>query len=1457
TIDTVTPDPTIQLTDSSIDDMHEATSLRPEFKGIAEAFSTIMIQWDGKVIGSANANSNGEWSWTPPSILTPGSYVISIVAKDKAGNESSQVDFPVVIPVIDVTPPTIKLSDDSDSGALGDFITNDKTPTLIGSTLPNTIVSIYIDGKKVGEATSDTAGRYAFQMQEQPDGTYVVEVGILNPRVNEEIRSAAVSLVIDTQVADLEWHISGIHEDKYINTVTPEISGISEPNSKITVFVNGVEKAAAYTTAGGHWGVILPTLGNDGNYVLTFKVEDIAGNVKEFGPQEITLDTVIEPLTVTLREVDDSGKLGDWITNKSHVNIDGTAEAGSTLTIKTQGGVVVTTFEVGNDGHWSAELDLSNGNNIFVVESVDKAGNSQQKELLVEYDTQIEISAISLSRDSNSGDKYDLITNDKSPELVAMTEPGATVQVYINDVLQATVEANSAGNVSYTMPANSADGNYHVQFVATDIAGNRTESAVATVTIDSEIAVFTIDEGSLPTISNSRALSVAGQGEAGAQVSIFVDNKLVNVVMVEADGSWRAPILLQDDGTFKIHFSITDIAGNTQASKNFSVDVDSSTEFPTITLEDSSNSGLVDDLITNHNTPSFVGTAEAGATIHFYVDEKIVANILVQDDGRWSYQFDNSLKDGEYSIRVVAEDTAGNRAESPRLIVTIDTSTYIEPPTLTAGSDNGMYINDGVTTQTRPQFSINGEFNQSVQIYIDGKLVDTVTVTDRNQVYQPVAPLGDGSHNIYYVITDKAGNTATSKTLDFSIDTSNKTPVVIEAIDGHTLAEMTGSDGKIYITDTTHNIIFRGSAEPDSLMDLTINGLNVGQVWVSKTGEWQMPVNPVYLSQGLLEIKIKSTDRGGNVNEKSFSIWVDTMIEDFTSELDGNKSSSQNDWWSNNTLITMRGLGEAGATVSLVLAGVTLATTVVAANGKWELSTDRLPEGKYDITLSIEDNAGNRREEIREIFIDRVAPAVPAITYSDIVDDLVIMKGTGEAKSKLTITDSEGNIYTLTVPDNGNWSMAIPYPSEGIFTISSTDRIGNTSDIVSVDLIREIPTISLAVDSNSGSKNDNITQDKQPTFIIGNLESDIVNVQIDINGIAYNAEKRADGVWFFTPDIALADGTYTISVTANDAAGNQKNSLPITITIDSTLKVPEIALAAGENTGAPDSDNVTNHTQPKFTLQHIDADVTGVTVSVEHNGSTDTYPVTKGDDGWSFRPSAAWSDGHYTLSVTVVDSAGNTQQSSSLTVTVDSTITATAPVEAGDVSEFAMATDVAQPESVMVSIESEKNHSPAMFSMMSAVGEVAAQEDAYNIVLLNTESGDVTERSISQTPSFAISVPDNIVNVSVMFEGEEIDLPINNQKAIFEVPVPLNDGEYTIDVKFIDKDADYLIKEKTFSVDHSSADIVNSMNERGNTADEVNVSAPESAAAHNNNGAVEIFTISEVSLPVDNQEEHA
>ncbi len=69
---------------------------------------------------------------------------------------------------------------------------------------------------------------------------------------------------------------------------------------------------------------------------------------------------------------------------------------------------------------------------------------------------------------------------------------------------------------------------------------------------------------------------------------------------------------------------------------------------------------------------------------------------------------------------------------------------------------------------------------------------------------------------------------------------------------------------------------------------------------------------------------------------------------------------------------------------------------VVAANIRRWLSTDQLPEGKYDITLSIEDNAaGNRKEEVHEIFIDRTPPKRPVVTYSDIVNDLILAQDGG------------------------------------------------------------------------------------------------------------------------------------------------------------------------------------------------------------------------------------------------------------------------------------------------------------------------------------------------------------------------------------------------------------------------------------------------------------------------------
>ncbi len=58
------------------------------------------------------------------------------------------------------------------------------------------------------------------------------------------------------------------------------------------------------------------------------------------------------------------------------------------------------------------------------------------------------------------------------------------------------------------------------------------------------------------------------------------------------------------------------------------------------------------------------------------------------------------------------------------------------------------------------------------------------------------SPLGDGSHSIYYVITDKAGNTATFENAKLYYRYLNTTPVAIDSIGGQTLAEMTGAMAK-------------------------------------------------------------------------------------------------------------------------------------------------------------------------------------------------------------------------------------------------------------------------------------------------------------------------------------------------------------------------------------------------------------------------------------------------------------------------------------------------------------------------------------------------------------------------------------------------------------------------------------------------------------------------------------
>nr|WP_259349705.1 Ig-like domain-containing protein [Enterobacter sp. RHBSTW-00175] len=284
-----------------------------------------------------------------------------------------------------------------------------------------------------------------------------------------------------------------MNEAGYINTSSPTVHGTSEAGARIVVMVDGNVVVETVAASDGTWLASMPNVGSDGEHELSFTVTDVAGNATDFGPQTFIVDTYITPITVDLRDADDTGSSAtDNITRNTLVHLDGSAEANAIITIANAKGEILATVTADDNGNWSSEIALQEGNQTFIVTETDIAGNTASKSIDITCDTQNSISAVVLSRDSNSADTNDSITNVNTPTLTAATDPMSSVDIYVNGVLMATVTADAAGSVSWTMPE-SADGTYAVKMVSTDTAGNIATSDTAVVVIDTVIDSFSVD----------------------------------------------------------------------------------------------------------------------------------------------------------------------------------------------------------------------------------------------------------------------------------------------------------------------------------------------------------------------------------------------------------------------------------------------------------------------------------------------------------------------------------------------------------------------------------------------------------------------------------------------------------------------------------------------------------------------------------------------------------------------------------------------------------------------------------------------------------------------------------------------------------------------------------------------------------------------------------------------------
>ncbi|SQA82286.1 large repetitive protein [Citrobacter freundii] len=247
------------------------------------------------------------------------------------------------------------------------------------------------------------------------------------------------------------------------------------------------------------------------------------------------------------------------------------------------------------------------------------------------------------------------------------------------------------------------------------------------------------------------------------------------------------------------------------------------------------------------------------------------------------------------------------------------------------------------------------------------------------------------------------------------------------------------------------------------------------------------------------------------------------------------------------------------------------------------------------------------------------------------------LSGTGEPGATITIFDNNVSIGTATVQPNGTWTFTPdPVLIEGPhkFTATATDAAGNTgipsaSFTLTVDNTPPAqpgaPIITDDVAPVTGVVTNGNTNDTTPTFSGTGNVGDLITVYLNSTPpLQGTATVGADGTWSFTPSAPVSPGTYQITLTATDPAGNvSQPSNAITLNIDTTPSAPPVIIAANDNVGGSVGDllpnAVTDDATPTIRGTGTDGDI--ITL---YNSGVVIGTATVAGGTWSITPGLRW-----------------------------------------------------------------------------------------------------------------------------------------------------------------------------------------------------------------------------------------
>src|SRR4029079_205334 len=500
---------------------------------------------------------------------------------------------------------------------------------------------------------------------------------------------------------------------------------------------------------------------------------DLAGNTGVASSAlNVTIDTTAPGMPVISSFSLDSGTAGDNIPTDNPWTLTGRAEANATVKVY-DGATLLGSAVANGTGAWTlTTAALADGAHSLTAAATDAAGNTGATSAA--FNVRVDATAPNVPAILS-----DTIVNVNQVALTGTAEANATVKLYDGAILLGSVTANGAGAWAYTT-VGLTNGTHNFTATAADIAGNTsTASTPVVLTLNTPvpsapvIATFSADSGVVgDNITNDNTLTLTGTAEANSTVKIYDGATLLGSALADASGAWSYSTAALSNGVHA--FTATDtLAGLTgTASSALNVTVDTVAPLVPAITSMSTDSGLPGDHITNDNTLTLTGTAEANATVKVYDGATLMGSAVANGAGAWGYTT-APLSNGGHNLTATATDLAGNTsAHSTVYNATVDTIAPTAPVITSFSPDTGV-IGDKVTGADDILLAGTSEANSVVKVY-DGTTLLGSTLANGNGAWTfDTGTLANGLHNFTANATDAAGNTSSaSSALDVDVDTS-------------------------------------------------------------------------------------------------------------------------------------------------------------------------------------------------------------------------------------------------------------------------------------------------------------------------------------------------------------------------------------------------------------------------------------------------------------------------------------------------------------------------------------------------------------------------------------------------------------------------------------------------------------------------------------------------------------